>query len=265
VVTTSLWSGYGAITQKRVGEIGRKAFAVLLEHPEGLPAKDLLATLEKSLTLTDFEKSYYPKHPGVRRFEKIVRFGTIAPVKAGWLIKSRGKWVLTEDGKVAYSKYKEPEEFARKAGELYRKWKAGQPEASDEADDNPPESASTTLEEAEELAWEEISRHLQNMNPYELQALVAALLKAMGYHVSWISPPGPDKGIDIVAHIDPLGTSNPRIKVQVKRHAKSIDADGLRSFMALLGHQDVGFLFQQEGLLLLQKERPEVKRHAKSL
>jgi len=78
------------------------------------------------------------------------------------------------------------------------------------------------------------------MNPYDLQKLVAALLRAMGYHVSWVSPPGPDKGIDILAHNDPLGTSTPRIKVQVKRRADKVNVDGLRSFMAVLGEHDVG-------------------------
>jgi restriction system protein len=43
-----------------------------------------------------------------------------------------------------------------------------------------------------------------------------------------------------VAYTDPLGTKNPRIKVQVKRHGDAMGADGLRTFMALLGDQDVG-------------------------
>jgi restriction system protein len=69
----------------------------------------------------------------------------------------------------------------------------------------------------------------------------------MGYHVSWNAPPGPDKGIDIVAYNDPLGTSAPRIKVQVKRRADKINVDGLRSFMALLGEQDVGIFVSTGG------------------
>jgi restriction system protein len=69
----------------------------------------------------------------------------------------------------------------------------------------------------------------------------------MGYHVSWNAPPGPDKGIDIVAHNDPLGTSAPRIKVQVKRLADKIIVDGLRSFMAVLGEQDVGLFVSTGG------------------
>jgi restriction system protein len=228
------------ITRKRVGEIVRKVFEILLAYPDGLRAKDLLSKVENSLTLSEFEKSDYPKHPGIRRFEKTVRFATIAPVKAGWLIKNKGRWILTDEGKTALKDYRDPEEFAKKAAELYQKWKSTQPEALADVDESAEESTATTLEEAEELAWGEIERYLRNMNPYDFQALVAALLRAMGYYVSWVSPRGPDKGIDIVAHTDPLGTTNPRIKVQVKRQESSVDAPGLRSFMGLLGDQDVG-------------------------
>jgi len=235
------------ITRKRIGEIIRTVFEVLSKTPEGMRAKDLLAQVEQSMTLTDFEKSDYPNRPGVRRFEKTVRFATIAPVKAGWLVKSKGRWVLTEDGKAAYHQFKDPDAIAKRASDLYRQWKAGQPETLDEAEESPAESATTTLEEAEELAWGEIEKHLRSMNPYDLQALVAALLKAMDYHVSWVSPPGPDKGIDILAYTDPLGTRTPRIKVQVKRHKDAVSVEGLRSFMALLGDQDVGIFVATGG------------------
>ena len=235
------------ITRKRTGEIVRKVFEVLLQHPEGMRAKDLLGQVAKSMTLSEFEQSDYPNRPGVRRFEKTARFATIAPVKAGWLVKSKGRWILTEDGKAAYKQYTDPEAMVKRSYELYRQWKAGQPETMEEGEESAVESATTTLEEAEELAWGEIEKHLRNMNPYDLQALVAALLKAMDYHVSWVSPPGPDKGIDILAYTDPLGTRAPRIKVQVKRHENAVAVDGLRSFMALLGDGDVGIFVATGG------------------
>jgi restriction system protein len=78
------------------------------------------------------------------------------------------------------------------------------------------------------------------MNPYDFQHLVAGLLTAMAYHVSWVSPPGKDGGVDILAWPDPLGTRLPRIKVQVKRQQTAVNVDGLRSFMALPGDEDVG-------------------------
>lgn len=51
------------ITAKRRGEMVRKAFEILLEHPDGLRAKEVLERAEKSLTLSDFEKSTYPNRP----------------------------------------------------------------------------------------------------------------------------------------------------------------------------------------------------------
>lgn len=251
------------ITQKRVGQLVRHAFAILLHHPDGLPAKEVLAKLEQSVSpLTDYEKSDYPNHPGVRRFDKIVRFATIAPVKAGWLLKNKGKWILTEDGKSAYQQYSDPETFVRKANDLYRQWAASRSNFEIDEAEGPSDSVTTTLEEAEELAWSEIQKYLRNMNPYDLQALVAALLRAMGYHISWNAPPGPDKGIDILAHSDPLGTQNPRIKVQVKRHGDSINVDGLRSFMAVLGDQDVGIFVSTGGFTSAaeQEARTQEKR-----
>lgn len=93
----------------------------------------------------------------------------------------------------------------------------------------------------------EIEQHLQAMNPYDLQALVASLLRAMGYYVSWVSPPGKDGGIDILAWGDPLGTRPPRIKVQVKRRTEAVSVEGLRAFMALLSDDEVGIFVSTGG------------------
>jgi restriction system protein len=205
---------------------------------------------------TEFERKDYPNHPGSQRFGRMIRFATIAPVKAGWLIKEKGRWYLTEEGRKAYAKYEDPVEFRREGGRLYHEWLDKRPKDAGDDDEEfgveigtteQAADASGTLEEAEETAWSEIEKFVRTINPYDLQKLVAALLRAMGYHVSWISPPGPDKGIDILAHNDPLGTSTPRIKVQVKRRDDKINVDGLRAFMALLGEQDVGIFVSTGG------------------
>ena len=243
------------ITRRRVGELQRGVFKILLDYPDGLPAKDVLNRLPQVVPPTEFEKSDYPKHPGIRRFEKMARFATIGPVKAGWLVKSKGRWYMTQEGKKAYSQITDPEKFNAEARRLYLQWRASQPEAIIDLEEGVSEGAgplekaaeASTVEEAEETAWAEIEQYVQAINPYDLQKLVAALLRAMGYHVSWIAPPGPDKGIDILAHNDPLGTSTPRIKVQVKRRADKIRVDDLRSFMAVLGEQDVGIFVSTGG------------------
>ncbi len=69
----------------------------------------------------------------------------------------------------------------------------------------------------------------------------------MDYHVTWVAPPGPDKGVDIVAYNDPLGATGPRIKVQVKRRADNIAVQEVRSFMAVLSTNDVGIFVTTGG------------------
>jgi restriction system protein len=221
----------------------RALFEVLMPVPEGVQAREALSALERRVTLSEYEKGEYAS--GGRRFDKIVRFATVDLVKAGWLFKEKGRWTVTADGLKAFQNFPDPEAFYKEAVRLYHQWKATQPEDIDESPDNASEeatakAASITLEEAEEQAWSEIDQYLRAINPYEFQEIVAALLRAMGYHVSWIAPPGKDGGIDILAASDPLGTKPPRIKVQVKRQSQSVDVDGLRSFMAVLGDGDVG-------------------------
>jgi restriction system protein len=243
------------ITRQRQGEMVRKAFEILLAHPEGLQAKQVLASAAQGMTLSPFEASDYPNSPGVRRFEKILRFSTIPFVKAGWLTKTKGTWVVTDEGKAAYSEHADPADFMRAAVTLYQEWKRARPDES--SDGGPPDiseddedhiAATSTIEEAEEAAWADISGHIRSMSPYEFQDLVAALLEAMGYHVAWVAPPGPDRGIDIIAGLDPLGIKDPRIKVQVKHRPDSRTAsDQLRSFMAVLSDKDVGIFVASGG------------------
>ena len=159
-------------------------------HTEGTRAQAALAKLREIIAITEYEKGEYSS--GGPRFEKIVRFATVDCVKAGWMIKDKGIWIVTEDGKKAFHSYKAPDDFYRTAQRLYRQWKKSNKSSKVQVDDDVIESSSAliTYEEAEEQAWKEIEDYLQNINPYDFQKLVASLLKAMGYHVSWIAPAG---------------------------------------------------------------------------
>lgn len=251
------------VTIRRAGEMVRGLFELLAKEPEGLPAKDALARLAVAVPPTKFEAADYPKRPGVRRYERLVRFHTINAVKAGWMTKTDGTWELTDVGRAALKKWKDPEQFYREAIKLYRAWYdaqaasgtvvAGAAEAIEEA--------GTSVEEATEQAWEEVKAYLLAMPPYDFQKLVAALLRGMGYHVAWEAPPGADAGIDILAYTDPLGASGPRIKVQVKRLGSKVDVDGVRSFMAVIGDDDVGIYVAASGFT--SNAEAEARREAK--
>jgi restriction system protein len=244
------------VTRRRVGELVRGVLEVLRHHLEGYAAKDVLKELEKKVPPTDFENSRYPQRPDTRRYEKVVRFSTIGAVKAGWLVKDRGLWNITEEGSKALDRFPDPEKFAREADRLYRQWKQEQPEELEAPEKSP--DAATTLEEADEAAWAELEEHLSQMSPYDFQNVVAALLRGMGYYVAWVAPPGPDKGIDIIANSDPLGVKGPRIKVQVKRKAEKTAVGEIRSFLAVLADTDVGLFVSTGGFT---KEAEDEARH----
>lgn len=230
------------VTRRRTGELLRALFEILIQSPEGLQARDALAALASRVELTEFEKGTYAT--GGRRFDKIIRFATIDCAKAGWFLKAKGQWSVTDAGKEAFRIYKDPETFYREAVKLYNLWRTSQPDALPsqtvgESDDNG-KATSITFEEAEEQAWAEISQYLAGMLPYDFQDLVAGLVRAMGYHIFWVAPPGKDGGVDILAGVDPFKTRPPTIKIQVKRQQDPVRVDGLRAFMSVLGDDDVG-------------------------
>lgn len=239
------------ITNKRLGELIQALFRILEKQPEGMKAKEALAALADSVTLTEYEAGSYESG---RRFEKLVRFATVDTVRAGWLIKESGIWTLTEEGAKALKLYKDPLEFHKKAAQLYQQWrkhyKMLQSDAQvsvvqdiEDVEDESEKSVSVSYEEAREQAQEKIDAFLHAMDAFDFQKLVADLLKAIGYHVTWIAPPGKDGGVDILAYTDPLGTQGPRIKVQVKQQQKAVTEPDLRSFMANIGQHDSGIFF----------------------
>lgn len=231
-----------------------------MDKPEGLPVSQVLAEVEENVPPTPFEQETYPKHPTHRRYPRHVRFASISPVKAGWLVKNNGVWSLTEEGRAAYQAFTDPEAFQREADRLYYVWKKGQPEpepgeGEGSGEDTVGDDATVSFEEAGDTAAADIREYLSRMPPYDFQELVAALLKAMGYHVLWVAPPGPDQGTDLIAHNDPLGTSSPRIKVQVKRQADTkIGREAISSFVGTLGSNDVG-IYVSAGGFTSQAER----------
>lgn len=72
----------------------------------------------------------------------------------------------------------------------------------------------------------------REMKGHPLAEFVAHLLNAVGYHTR-VSPPGVDRGIDIIATRDELGFEPPIVKVQVK---SSDGATGRPDVQALYGN-----------------------------
>ena len=100
----------------------RGVFAVLLDEPDGLTVQEVISRVRRLVPPTAFEAGEYAKTPGAVRYDRQIQFSTIAAVKVGWLIKDRGVWRLTDEGRAAYQTHPDPEELAGAADDGYRRW-----------------------------------------------------------------------------------------------------------------------------------------------
>jgi restriction system protein len=112
------------------------------------------------------------------------------------------------------------------------------------ADETPPviedaKEAPPFFEETKAKADELIADLISRLDPYDFQDLVAGVLRAMGFRAV-STPPGPDRGVDIVAHPDAFGFQRPRIKVQVKHRKGAVGGPDMRSFLGTLRDGDSG-------------------------
>lgn len=99
------------------------------------------------------------------------------------------------------------------------------PEVEDEAE------VPTNLEEyAQDQIRDYIGRKFKG---HSLARLVAALLEAQAYE-TYMSPEGPDGGVDIVAGRGPMGFDTPRLCVQVKSSDDPVDVKVFRELQGVM-------------------------------
>ena len=97
-----------------------------------------------------------------------------------------------------------------------------------------------------EKSHEFIKDRVLQLDWEEMQELVAAVLRAMGYKTR-VSPRGSDRGKDIIASPDGLGLEDPRILVEVKHRQGSMGAHEIRSFIGGIRTGDKGVYISTAG------------------
>ena len=235
------------IAPRRIGEFLRVIFIRLWKERAGLPVGDILMYIPEAIPLTEYEISNFPS-TRTPRYERAIRLATTPYVKAGWIEKNRGRWLLTDEGKQACKSFPTVEEFYQEAGRLYNDWRQSR------------SLLALITEEAEEKAWEQIRSYLQEMRPYEFQGLVGDLLKAMGYHLAWVAPPEKERGlVNFVIYVDSLGLSIPRIKVHILHSGQPVLLEGLKAFMSVLGPEDAGIFISSGGFTNNVMEEAQVQ------
>ena len=182
------------------------------------------------------------------RWTNSFQFYSIDYQKAGFIVKKNGTWYITPEGEKALKK--SAEDVMNIANDAYHEWRRLTPKEDkpeEPNDETAEKDNSMNLDFLESDAREGIKRYIVSKSPYEFQDLVAALLRAMGYHTPFVAPKGKDGGIDIIAYLDPLGAQTPRIKVQVKHKPDTaIGASEVRALSGVLKAGDIA-LFVTSG------------------
>lgn len=107
------------------------------------------------------------------------------------------------------------------------------------------------------LARDQIeARIAANFAGHGFTELIAAILRAQGYQAR-VSPPGSDRGIDIVAGQGPLGFAGPRLVVQVKSGGIVADQPALQGLLGCIQdtHAEHGLLVSWSGFTGAVRQR----------
>lgn len=97
----------------------------------------------------------------------------------------------------------------------------------------------------EQLARDRIAKFIiRKFKGHGLARLIDAILQAQGYS-TFVSPEGPDKGVDILAAPGPLGFGSPKLCVQVKSSDSALDRPTLDQLIGVM--QNFG---AEQGLLV---------------
>lgn len=100
------------------------------------------------------------------------------------------------------------------------------------------EITSDIEDQARDFVLKQLARKLKG---HTFSDFVAHLLEKMEYKTR-VSAPGPDHGIDIIAHRDELGFEPPLVKVQVKSSEGSIGEPDVSALYGKVGEKEFGLL-----------------------
>ena len=102
------------------------------------------------------------------------------------------------------------------------------------------------LRDIQARSHEFVKDKISQLDWAQMQLLVAGLPRAMGYKTR-VSPPGSDRGKDIVASPDGFGFESPRIVVEVKHRRGTMGAPEVRSFLGGRHKDDKGLYVSTGG------------------
>jgi len=93
----------------------------------------------------------------------------------------------------------------------------------------------------DEVLRDAIRTHItRSFDGHAMAELVAAVLRAQGYK-TFVSPPGADDGVDVLAGLGPHGFDGPKLAVQVKSGSIIVGTDTFRLFQTAMNEHEADY------------------------
>ena len=226
------------------------ALSWLGQQPGPVRGNDIMSAIEPNLVLDDWARETMESN-GLPRWRMYVHFFSVDAVKSGYLLKNKGVWTLTAQGRQALELGEEG--YFLQAQRGYRAWKAEQlaqarttakvetEQPEDGAEQAPPQVRLEEIQrEVQSALAAEILESIKACSPAYFERLVVQLMIKMGYGGSReeagraVGRSG-DGGIDGVINEDRLGLD--AIYLQAKRWSNVVGRPDIQQFVGALAGQ----------------------------
>ncbi len=161
---------------------------------------------------------------------------------------------------------KHPEEFLSKVSlggtSVSQPLKQEPSENQDETTDDDTATLSATMQAEASADDFVIKRLMTELSGHQFEEFVAHLMECMGY-TARVTPKSGDGGVDVIAHMDPLGFQPPIVKVQCKRTTNQTPRPDVDQLLGTLGDGEYGLFINlgsyARGAVELERNRAKLR------
>lgn len=137
----------------------------------------------------------------------------------------------------------------------------GHTNTEEQADDDTATVAASIQAEANTSDFV-IKRLMAHLSGHQFEEFIAHLMECMGY-TARVTPKSGDGGVDVIAHMDPLGFQPPIVKVQCKRTTSQTPRTDVDQLLGTLGDGEYGLFVNlgsfAPGAVELERNRAKLR------
>lgn len=138
----------------------------------------------------------------------------------------------------------------------------GQADQQDEIADDDIATVSAAVQAEASTSDFIIKRVMTELTGHQFEEFIAHLLECMGY-TARVTPKSGDGGVDVIAHMDPLGFQPPIVKVQCKRTTSQTPRSDVDQLLGTLGDGEYGLFVNlgsfARGAVELERNRAKLR------